>query len=130
MRICIDTSAYSTFMQGDRSIKELLESADQVLVPSIVVGELYAGFYMGQRTKTNIEGLNSFLERPGVVMVSIDLSIAERYGLLVKALKESGTPIPTNDIWIAAVALETGARLLTRDRHFKSIPGLLSHWGD
>jgi tRNA(fMet)-specific endonuclease VapC len=130
MRICIDTSAYSTFMQGDRSIKELLESADQVLVPSIVAGELYAGFYMGQRAKTNIEELNSFLERPGIVTVSIDLSTAERYGLLVQALKEAGTPIPTNDIWIAAVALETGARLLTRDRHFKSIPGLLSHWGD
>ncbi len=130
MRICIDTSAYSTFMQGDRSIKELLESADQVLVPSIVAGELYAGFYMGERMQTNIEELNSFLERPGIVTVSIDLSIAERYGLLVKALKEAGTPIPTNDIWIAAAALETGARLLTRDRHFKSIPGLLSHWRD
>jgi tRNA(fMet)-specific endonuclease VapC len=85
---------------------------------------------MGERMQTNIEELNSFLERPGIVTVSIDLSIAERYGLLVKALKEAGTPIPTNDLWIAAVALETGARLLTRDRHFKSIPGLLSHWSD
>jgi tRNA(fMet)-specific endonuclease VapC len=130
MKICVDTSAYSTFMQGNRAIKELLESADQILVPSVVLGELYAGFYMGQRTKTNIGELNSFLERPGIATVSIDLSIAERYGLLVKALKEAGTPIPANDIWIAATALETGARLLTRDRQFKSIPGLLSHWSD
>ncbi len=130
MKICIDTSAYSTFMLGDRAIKELLESADRVLVPSVVLGELYAGFYMGHRTKTNIEELNGFLERPGITTVLIDLSIAERYGLLVKALKEAGTPIPTNDVWIAAVALESGARLLTRDRHFKSISGLLSHWSD
>lgn len=130
MKICIDTSAYSTFMLGDRAIKELLESADRVLVPSVVLGELYAGFYMGHRTKTNIEELNGFLERPGITTVLIDPSIAERYGLLVKALKEAGTPIPTNDVWIAAVAFESGARLLTRDRHFKSIPGLLSHWSD
>ncbi len=130
MRVCIDTNAYSAFMQGDRGIKEILEKADNVLVPSIVLGEVYAGFYMGQRAKTNIEELNSFLEQPGIATVSIDDSIAERYGLLIKALKEAGTPLPTNDIWIAAAALETGARLLTRDEHFESIAGLPTLWSD
>jgi tRNA(fMet)-specific endonuclease VapC len=117
-------------MMGEKGIKELLERADSVLVPSIVLGELYAGFYMGQRAKENIEKMTSFLERPGIATVSIDHAIAERYGLLIKALKEAGTPLPTNDVWIAAVTLETGARLLTRDVHYKSIPGLLTVWRD
>jgi tRNA(fMet)-specific endonuclease VapC len=130
MRLCIDTSAYSILMQGDREIKEIVETADEVLMPAVVLGELYAGFYMGKRPKKNIDELNSFLERPGIKVVPIDSAISERYGLLIKALKEAGTPLPTNDIWIAAVTFETAARLLTGDRYFRSIPGLLSLWMD
>jgi tRNA(fMet)-specific endonuclease VapC len=130
MKLCIDTSAYSILMRGDREIKELLETADEVLVPAVVLGELYAGFYMGRGSKKNIDELNNFLERPGVKVVPINSTITERYGLLIKTLKEAGTPLPTNDIWIAAVTFETGTRLLTKDRHFKSIPGLLSLWRD
>jgi tRNA(fMet)-specific endonuclease VapC len=117
-------------MQGDREIMDLMETADEILVPAVVLGELYAGFYMGQRSKKNIDELDSFLERPGVKVAPIDSAIAERYGLLIKALEEAGDPLPTNDIWIAAVTFETGTRLLTRDQHFKSIPGLLSPWRD
>lgn len=98
VRICIDTNAYTSFMIGDREIKKLLETADQVFVPAVVLGELHAGFAMGQRTKKNIAELNEFLERPGITVVPIGSSIAERYGSVVKSLKEAGTPIPTNDI--------------------------------
>ena len=130
MRLCIDTNAYSMLLKGDREIKELMETADEILVPAVVLGELYAGFHMGRRSKKNIDELKRFLERPGVRVAPIDSATAERYGFLVKALREIGTPLPTNDIWIAAVTFETGARLLTRDQHFKRIPGLLSLWRD
>lgn len=130
MTVCIDTCAYSAFMQGDRKIKERLETAERICLPSVVLGELYAGFYMGQHARKNIEELNRFLERPGIVVVPIDSSIADRYGLLVKSLKEAGTPIPTNDIWIAAVAMDTGTRILTKDQHFRKIPGLVVQWSE
>ena len=65
------------------------------------------------------------MDLPGVQVVNIDASVADRYGILVKMLRKMGTPIPANDIWIAAAALETGSRLVTYDSHFDCIPGLL-----
>jgi predicted nucleic acid-binding protein len=90
-----------------------------------MLGELFAGFCLGKREKENRRELADFLELPGVSVVNIDLVIADRYGIIVKALRKQGTPIPTNDIWIAAVALETGSRLISYDTHFECIPGLL-----
>ena len=127
MKICVDTNAYTAFKRGDEAVTGVLENAGEVLLPSIVVGELFAGFHMGSRRDRNIEELNDFLAKPGVSIVDIDRSIAERYGVLIKTLREKGTPIPTNDIWIAAVALDTGARLLTLDDHFQYVPGLFRY---
>jgi len=125
MRICIDTNIYSAFKKGDPEINELMEYADVIYIPSIVLGELYAGFQMGSKLKDNIKGLREFTKQPGIHIIDIDESMAERYGALIKILKDNGTPIPTNDIWIAAAALENGARMATFDTHYKSIPGLM-----
>ena len=89
-----------------------------------MLGELHAGFQLGKYLTRNIHELELFLLKPGVRCIEIDKSIAERYGILVKDLKKNGTPIPTNDIWIAAACLETGSRLLSKDRHFTKIPGI------
>ncbi|SRR6056297_4036789 len=124
MRICIDTNIYSSLMRGDAETIDILEMADEISVPSIVLGELYAGFQMGKHYDKNIHELNLFLEKPGVEIIDVDIEISQRYGYLVKALKKQGTPIPTNDIWIAAVAFETGSKLYTMDRHFENVPGL------
>lgn len=126
MRICIDTNIYSALKKGNPEISKLLENADEVHIPSIVLGELYAGFRMGSRLNENIKDLKQLLEQPGIHIIDIDESIAERYGTLIKILKDSGTPIPTNDIWIAATALENGARMATFDTHFQLIPGLMT----
>lgn len=125
MRICIDTNIYSAFKSGNKDIIELLENSDELLIPAVVLGELYAGFYIGTRLKENLKELDQFLSIPGVYTVKIDREIADRYGVLIKTLKEQGTPIPTNDVWIAATALENGTKLATYDAHFNNIAGIV-----
>jgi len=125
MKICIDTNIYSAFKKGNPNISELLETANEIYVPAIVMGELYAGFQLGTKLRDNTKDLKEFIEQPGIYIIDINDSIAERYGALIKILKDNGTPIPTNDIWIAATALENGARIASFDTHFKLIPGLM-----
>jgi tRNA(fMet)-specific endonuclease VapC len=125
MNLCIDTCAYVALKKGDSSVKSILEAASSLLVPTTVLGELYAGFYIGSRTSNNITELLEFLDQPDIFIKGPDNDIAQRYGILVKELRQKGSSIPTNDIWIAATALETGARLITSDKHFETIPGLI-----
>jgi len=124
-RICLDTSAYGLLMRGDVGLRTRLEEADEVLLPVTVLGELHAGFRMGSRREENLAGLNAFLNEGGVRIVPTTDNVAERYGVLVQQLRERGTPIPTNDIWIAAAVLETGARLIAYDAHFRCVMGVL-----
>jgi len=125
MNFCIDTCAYAAFKKGDSAVVSILEAAKSIMVPTTVLGELYAGFYIGSRTTKNISELLEFLDQPGIFIKCPDIDIAERYGIIVKELRQKGSPIPTNDIWIAATAMETGARLITFDKHFENIPGLI-----
>ena len=123
--VCVDTSAYSQLMRGREALRVRLEEADTVYVPATVLGELYAGFEMGSRLRDHAAELHEFLQQPGVSVVHTGENVAERYGKLVQQLRAQGTPIPTNDIWIAAAALETGSRLLGYDAHFEHVPGLI-----
>jgi tRNA(fMet)-specific endonuclease VapC len=125
VKICIDICGYSQLALHRSELVKCIEEAEIVNIPSIVLGELFAGFYCGKREKENRQSLDNFIELPGIQVVDVDASIADRYGILVKILRKQGTPIPTNDIWIAATALETGSRLVTYDAHFNCIPGLL-----
>lgn len=125
MRVCLDTNAYSRLMGGHAPLTQLLESVEEVLVSATVLGELHAGFEMGARREANRRQLAEFLALPGIETTAVTADIAERYGILVSQLMRQGTPIPTNDIWIAAATLETGARLVTYDSHFEHIPGLI-----
>ena len=124
MNIVLDTNGYSDFKRGAESAVAALESAEEIVVPATVLGELYAGFRLGTRENENVRELHQFLERPGVRIGPMDHGVARRYGDLVAALKRLGTPIPTNDIWIGAVAIEHNGELLTRDEHFKTVPVL------
>lgn len=123
MRVCLDTSAYSHLRRGNAALQDCLEQAEGILLPAIVVGELHAGFLGGDKAPANLKLLAEFLEQPGVSVQDVTCAVAERYGLLVAQLP--GTPIPTNDIWIAAIAMETGTRLIAYDRHFAQVPGLI-----
>jgi tRNA(fMet)-specific endonuclease VapC len=125
MKISLDTCGYSRLSLQGQSLIDILAEADAVYLSSVMLGELFAGFYLGSREKENRTELTRFLDLPGVEVVDINTAIADRYGILVKQLRNQGTPLPTNDIWIAAVALETGSRLVTYDSHFECIQGLL-----
>lgn len=120
-RYCIDTSAYSHFKLGDAGIVDLMDSAEWIGVPSIVLGELWTGFLQGQWMKKNEAELREFLANPVVELLTADHDVARIYGEIVVDLRKAGTPIPTNDIWIAAVAARAGATILTYDIHFRSV---------
>ena len=125
-RILLDTSAYSHLMRGNREIAKLLDEADEVLFSAIVIGELLAGFKCGSKEQQNKAILKDFLSVINVGIHSIDEETAERYAVIFAYLKKSGNPIPTNDIWIAAGAMQHGLVLITSDLHFSILPQIVS----
>ena len=92
--------------------------------PAVVLGELWAGFLLGKQRRANEAELEAFLSNPVVEEVPIDAGVARLYAEILAALRKAGTPIPTNDIWVAAQAMETGAELLSFDRHYDAVDGL------
>ncbi len=119
---CLDTSAYSRFKLGEPAVSELIDSAFYVCLPSIAVGELLAGFRLGAHERRNTTELWDFLADPAADVLDVDMHVAERYSQIYADLRGSGTPIPTNDMWIAATASANGMTVLTFDGHFNSIP--------
>lgn len=124
MKILLDTSAYVAFKRGNEPVLEVVRRAERLLFSSVVAGELIAGFRHGGRTDENLGELRAFLDHPRVRLAQVTLTTADRYGRIYAALRRKGTPIPTNDIWVAAQALETGADLLSTDGHFEHVDGL------
>lgn len=120
--VVIDTNAYSALMKGSLSIKSIIENAEEVFIPVIVLGELLFGFKKGSREKSNLVILNKFLELPGVSVLNTTSETAEVFAEVITFLRNSGKPIPTNDIWIAALAVETGSVLISSDKHFLNVP--------
>ena len=116
MRLLVDTSAYSAFMRGSFRHQVQPATADEIVVNVIVLGELAAGFIKGGRRRRNQEELSRFLSSPRVIVVDVTEDTAERYGVTLNSLWKAGTPIPTNDIWIAASAMEHGLQILTTMR--------------
>jgi tRNA(fMet)-specific endonuclease VapC len=90
-------------------------------VPSVVLGELWIGFLLGHRREQNEAELGDFLAHPVVELLTVDEDVARLYAEIVVALRNAGTPLPTNDIWIAASAGRAGATVLTYDPHFAAI---------
>ena len=125
MKVCLDTNAYSSLRRGNERLLALLNGCDEILVPAAVFAELQYGFLRGGKTSENESLLASFLDEEPVSFQPVTKSIAERWGYVKAALAKKGTPIPENDIWIAATALETGARLVSYDSHFDHVGGLI-----
>jgi len=118
---CLDTSAYSNFRRGNEELAELLDRAELVGLSTIALGELRTGFVLGGRRKRNEAELDAFLENPVVEVLQVDGEASRQYAEIVAELRKAGTPVPTNDIWIAAVASRNGASVLTCDDHFERI---------
>ena len=122
MPITIDTSAYSAFEREHQDIRQLLERADEVWLSAIVLGELHSGFLGGSRLQFNRSRLAAFLSRPGVHVGVLDQTTSERYAEILQHLRSAGSPLPTNDIWIAAHAMQHGLQVVTLDKHFSQMP--------
>ena len=121
MKVMLDSGAYSRFMRGSHLVREIVQDAEQILMSAVVVGELLYGFRQGQRLDQNLAELRSFLDRPYVSFVPVSPVTADRYSRIMASLKPKGQPIPTNDVWVAAHAMETGADLVSTDSHFGHI---------
>jgi tRNA(fMet)-specific endonuclease VapC len=125
VRIALDTNRLTDLFQGDKGLAAQMGGCEEVWIPLMVLAEIKAGFYGGLRQGQNEALLASLLARTTVGVLLPGRETAEQYAKLFVQLKRSGTPIPDNDLWIAALVLENDLTLITRDRHFERIPQLL-----
>jgi len=126
LNVVLDTSAYSALYRGDPRILETLRESRIVGIPAVVLGELYSGFRQGTKWVENSAQLAAFLRKPSVRILPVTEETATRYAEVDVYLRRKGRPIPRNDVWIAASAIEYGFYLLTLDQHFAEIPLLLT----
>ena len=124
MRVLLDSNAYSHLKRGHHRIADIVRSSEQILLPLVVIGELLYGFRNGSRPERNTRELHAFLDHPDVSIAAMTLTTADRYSRIAAALRAKGRPIPSNDIWIAAHTMETGADLVSCDGHFDHVDGL------
>ncbi|MAT72173.1 MAG: VapC toxin family PIN domain ribonuclease [Planctomycetaceae bacterium] len=124
MRLLLDTNRYGDVVNRDREVIERLQVATEVWLPLVVLGEIRAGFALGSRRSKNERRLAEFLQFQGVGVLLPDEETARHYAEIAADLRRQGSPIPTNDIWIAAQALQHNLTLDTRDEHFRKVPGL------
>lgn len=112
-------------MRGHAEAKLALQRADKIFMNPIILGELRAGFFRGKHRKKNDAELRHFLSSPRVDVLEIDEATAERYAVILNFLWTAGTPIPTNDIWIAASAMQHGLHVLTADAHYQKVSQII-----
>ena len=125
MKLALDTNRYADLCRGDAFVIEMVEQADEVWLPFIVIGELRAGFAAGSQEARNEATLRRFLLKPGVAVLYADGQTTHHYANVYRQLRKQGTPIPTNDMWIAALVLQNDLLLCARDAHFDALAQLV-----
>jgi len=125
VRALLDSNAYSLLMRGQEQAADIVRAADELLFSAVVVGELLYGFRRGSRFEENAAELHSFLSSAYSTFVEVGPVTADRYSRIAGSLRSKGRPIPTNDVWIAAHAMETGADLVSADSHFEHVEGIV-----
>lgn len=123
-KMVLDTNAYARLLAGNNDVLAAVASTELIYMSIFVLGELYAGFAGGVKQRENKAILNRFLSKPSVKILNATSETAEIFGVLKTDLKQSGTSLPINDVWIAAHAVETGAVIVTFDQHFRKISGI------
>jgi tRNA(fMet)-specific endonuclease VapC len=126
-RYLLDTGIVASLFRGDSGIRDEIARSDEIFISSITLGELFYGAFKSQRTEAELEKIGEFAQV--VRILDCNANTAEVYGRTKTALRAKGRPIPENDIWIAAVALQHQLSLAMRDPHFEQIEGLaLASW--
>lgn len=121
-RFLLDTNAIIALQREDEAVKKLLTAATDVFVPVVAVGELYYGAYKSGRVEENRQNVAAFIA--GRVVLRVDADTADVYGQAKQGLRAKGRPIPENDIWIAALAIQYDLTLITDDAHFAEVDNL------
>jgi len=121
VRLALDTNRYTDLCRGEASVVEAVEQAREVWLPFIVLAELRAGFAAGSQETHNEAVLRRFLLKPGVGILYADDQTTQAYANVYRQLRRQGTPIPTNDMWIAALVLQHSLVLFARDVHFDAL---------
>ena len=122
--VLLDTNAYVAFKRGTPDAVDVLTHVPRIGINSIVLGELLSGFAIGTREEENRQELRQFLASERVHQLVIDMETAAQYAVVYRELRRCGRPTPTNDMWIAATALQHGFALFSDDAHFLEVPGL------
>ena len=122
MRVVIDTNRYRDFCDGKDDAVVIVRKSSEIHIPLIVVAELRAGFACGNKGPENEQILSRFLNKERVKLLSADEGTTFIYANLFRQLRIQGTPIPTNDLWIAALTIQHGLLLFSRDTHFNRLP--------
>jgi tRNA(fMet)-specific endonuclease VapC len=122
VRIALDSNRYTDLCRNVPEAVAVVEEAVEVWLPFVILAELRAGFSLGQRGRENERTLTRFLRQPGVDVLFADDATTHHYASLYRQLRNQGTPIPTNDLWIAALVLQHDLLLCARDRHFDHLP--------
>jgi tRNA(fMet)-specific endonuclease VapC len=124
VRLALDTNRYTDLCRGHASVVETVELAEEVWLPFIVLGELRAGFAVGTQGPHNESTLRRFLLKSDVGVLYADEQTTHHYAMVYRQLRKQGTPIPANDMWIAALVLQHSLSLCDRDAHFDALPQL------
>jgi predicted nucleic acid-binding protein len=122
LRLVLDTNIYVDFAGGKQDVVDLLATqSTEILLPAVVVGELFYGFMKGKRTRYNEKKFHDFVTSLGVSIIPVNEGVARKYAVIFLDLTQRGARIPINDVWIAACCMSEGGTLLTRDRHFEQV---------
>jgi tRNA(fMet)-specific endonuclease VapC len=124
VRLALDTNRYTDLCRNEASVLDTVEHAEEIWFPFIVLGELRSGFSLGSQGARNEAVLRRFMMRPGVGVLYADEQTTHHYAAVYRQLRKQGTPIPTNDMWIAALVLQHSLVLCARDVHFDALPQL------
>jgi tRNA(fMet)-specific endonuclease VapC len=122
MKIALDTNRYRDFCANLPEVVRVLQQAERIYLPFVMLAELRAGFAAGKHGRENERVLNLFLNRSRVTPLFADEETTFHFARLYGQLRQQGTPIPAHDLWIAALATQHGAVLCTRDAHFQHLP--------
>lgn len=121
--LLLDTNVLIRFFRSDRKIADIISTFEKIVIPTVVLGEFKSGVNPltvgGMR---QLEVLDAFLDSPSVDIIPVTEDVSSAYARIFRTLKANGTPIPQNDIWIAACAMDAGAKLISSDSHFAKIP--------
>lgn len=125
-KILLDTNAYTALFAKNKTVFDTVANSETVYMSVFVIGELISGFKGGKQARKNYNALVKFLKKPTVKTLHTTFETAEIFGHIKNILRKNGTPIPANDTWIAAHAIETGSSIVSFDKHFLKINGLLT----